>query len=408
LQDPNDEKTWRIYVYDNTYPNIRDRYIEVDTSDNGGKGSWSYTLNSGWGGKKLLFLEPPSSNFLTEPEIPLKNPPVLASADPKVDIYPVVGANVTVTGSGTERTGFDSLKVFEEIPGSYAHILKNNTETPPIFYRLLPDAYSITTDGFPDSISRLTILHDQGYYDVERTDATGAQTDLFSYDGGFAMVNPDPASKIMRMGALITTDSMVQKLYSLRGLSFSQDDSVHLGVVNTDGLRIGNVGSTKTYRLSMESASALSNNFFEHADITLAANSAHTIAPDWNDLSVPIPIYVDLGNDGSVDDTIFAANTTGIGEVHSEVVPVRFSLIQNYPNPFNPTTKIPFAIPSMQHVRITVYDILGREVKTLVDRVISPGVFEVTWDASSRPAGVYYARMTAGNFTETIRLMYIK
>jgi hypothetical protein len=92
-------------------------------------------------------------------------------------------------------------------------------------------------------------------------------------------------------------------------------------------------------------------------------------------------------------------------------VPERFELHQNYPNPFNPGTKITFSIPvGTGHAPtvLKVYDLLGREVATLVNEVKDPGSYEVTWDASGVASGVYFYRLNAGSFSETRRLVLMK
>ena len=102
----------------------------------------------------------------------------------------------------------------------------------------------------------------------------------------------------------------------------------------------------------------------------------------------------------------------GINQISSEV-PEKFSLSQNYPNPFNPTTTIRFAIPSnvkseMSNVRIIIYDALGREVQTLVNEKLSPGTYEVDFDGSNLPSGVYYYQLEAGSFSEAKKMVLIK
>ena len=88
--------------------------------------------------------------------------------------------------------------------------------------------------------------------------------------------------------------------------------------------------------------------------------------------------------------------------------PVSFGLSQNFPNPFNPTTVITYNIPRPSHVRLVIYDILGREVETLVNGDKSTGRYQVTFDGSRLPSGVYFYRIQAGSHTATKKLMLIK
>lgn len=88
--------------------------------------------------------------------------------------------------------------------------------------------------------------------------------------------------------------------------------------------------------------------------------------------------------------------------------PVIFSLSQNYPNPFNPTTKIKFQLPQMSKVKLTVYDVLGRELKTLVSEEKPAGTYEVEFDGTNLPSGVYFYRIEAGQYTATKKLILLK
>ncbi len=89
-------------------------------------------------------------------------------------------------------------------------------------------------------------------------------------------------------------------------------------------------------------------------------------------------------------------------------LPGEFRLEQNYPNPFNPSTQIRYDIPEQTHVTITVYDVLGREITTLVNETQSPGGYEVTFNAGLLPSGLYLYRIQAGNFSKVMRMMYVR
>jgi hypothetical protein len=93
-----------------------------------------------------------------------------------------------------------------------------------------------------------------------------------------------------------------------------------------------------------------------------------------------------------------------------ETIPTSFGLEQNYPNPFNPTTKIGFGVSGLgaRVVRLSVFDILGREVAVLVNESKSAGTYEVKWDASSFPSGVYIYRLVAGSDIESRRMILMK
>jgi len=109
-----------------------------------------------------------------------------------------------------------------------------------------------------------------------------------------------------------------------------------------------------------------------------------------------------------MDSLTIAAVVTGVGQEGSGI-PTVYGLNQNYPNPFNPTTNISFSLPEQSNVRLTIIDLLGREVATLVNNEQrSAGNYTVTWNASSFASGVYFYRLQAGNFVQTKKLVLLK
>ena len=92
----------------------------------------------------------------------------------------------------------------------------------------------------------------------------------------------------------------------------------------------------------------------------------------------------------------------------SNEIPEGFSLYQNYPNPFNPTTKIKFQISKLSDVKLIVYDILGREVATLVNERLKAGTYEVEFEGTSLPNGVYFYTLITDSFKETKRMVLKK
>lgn len=116
-----------------------------------------------------------------------------------------------------------------------------------------------------------------------------------------------------------------------------------------------------------------------------------------------------IDNDGKyVYSKVVKIDLSTITSVEEEI-PVEYSLSQNYPNPFNPSTNIKFGIPNPGEVNLTIYNILGEEVTTLVNENMQAGYHEVSFNASSLPSGMYIYRLNAGDeFTSTKKLLLIK
>ncbi|OGU78314.1 MAG: hypothetical protein A2W11_07805, partial [Ignavibacteria bacterium RBG_16_35_7] len=96
-------------------------------------------------------------------------------------------------------------------------------------------------------------------------------------------------------------------------------------------------------------------------------------------------------------------------------VPVTYTLNQNYPNPFNPSTKIEYTLPVDGFVELNVYDIMGKEIATLVNEQKPAGTYEIVFDASEFPSGVYFYTIKAvpfgrqaGSFVSTKKMMFLK
>jgi len=103
------------------------------------------------------------------------------------------------------------------------------------------------------------------------------------------------------------------------------------------------------------------------------------------------------------------SQTTAV-DVKSEemVIPNEFVMNQNYPNPFNPTTRITYQIPELSFVTLKVFDVLGNEIKTLVNEEKPVGYYEIKFDASSLASGIYIYQLHAGSFIETKKMILLR
>jgi hypothetical protein len=97
-----------------------------------------------------------------------------------------------------------------------------------------------------------------------------------------------------------------------------------------------------------------------------------------------------------------------LADVKEEEIPTEYSLSQNYPNPFNPTTKIKFALPQTALTKIIIYDLLGREVQTLINKELEAGYHEINFEASNFQSGVYFYSIRSGDFIQTKKMVLMK
>jgi hypothetical protein len=104
----------------------------------------------------------------------------------------------------------------------------------------------------------------------------------------------------------------------------------------------------------------------------------------------------------------YEATTVSLTAGLSTNLPNEFALSQNYPNPFNPATTFSFDVPKAAHVTLAVYNVLGQEVARLLDTEREAGTYTVEFDGSSLASGVYFYRLSAGDFTDTKKMLLVK
>jgi hypothetical protein len=118
---------------------------------------------------------------------------------------------------------------------------------------------------------------------------------------------------------------------------------------------------------------------------------------------------IDVSSDGSLWwRFIMEKQSTTDVEENNGAIPTAYSLDQNYPNPFNPTTIIKFSIPKPSNVKLTIYNLLGQEVTTLLNDFVNAGSYEFNFDASNLSSGTYFYSMTAGSYHSVKKMLLIK
>jgi hypothetical protein len=108
----------------------------------------------------------------------------------------------------------------------------------------------------------------------------------------------------------------------------------------------------------------------------------------------------------AVECTLTVTGSSGMDDLTG--LPTSYDIKQNYPNPFNPSTSLKYALPKEAHVMINIYDILGRRVTTLVDENQQAGYYDITWNASDKTSGIYFARLETEEFSESIKMILLK
>ncbi len=224
--------------------------------------------------------------------------------------------------------------------------------------------------------------------------------------------------------------SYLQYYDTYRALKYNWNTSLFL--TNTDSLNFGKVTignfALKTITITNPQDSAVTINEFYCPDPSFSTNTKTPITIKPKD-SVAIQVMFKPENNGNYNasfnirnissymgtqqmiarQVILKGTTEDISAVNkNNTTPNQYALFQNYPNPFNPTTVINYEIPKSEYVQLKVYDDLGREIKTLVSEIQSPGEYTETLNAESLPSGIYFYKLEAGNFISTKKMILLK
>jgi len=140
-------------------------------------------------------------------------------------------------------------------------------------------------------------------------------------------------------------------------------------------------------------------------------NNTQVLGSELANFTVTLPAYGSaIYTISTNEETVVLPAIPPIVSVDDELtsVPENYNLSQNYPNPFNPSTMIRYSVTNSELVRIKVYDILGREVTSLVNEIKQPGTYEVQFDASGLASGIYLYRIESGSFIQTKKMILLK
>ena len=128
--------------------------------------------------------------------------------------------------------------------------------------------------------------------------------------------------------------------------------------------------------------------------------------------SAAVAAFIQNNNVGTPSVTVLGSispgRITSVDDPIHPAIPNEYTLAQNYPNPFNPTTTIQFALPTGSQVVLKIYNLLGREVATLVNEELQSGKYKVDFEANDLPSGVYFYQIRAGGFSKTKKLTLLK
>ena len=201
--------------------------------------------------------------------------------------------------------------------------------------------------------------------------------------------------------------------YEIYNYDITDPDSVNM--MRFDGLQINNSSDADILTGNPDWIGHAWGYDFIETGVSLDAIKKYYMAKDGRDVFKVDDVIGICGmtetpiDDWGVDMTTRGEISVVVGVSDNQPVMVeKFSLANNYPNPFNPSTKIQYTLPTNEFVSLKVYDIIGREVATLVNQQQSAGVYDVNFNASNLTSGIYFYKIDAGSFVDVKKMMLIK
>jgi hypothetical protein len=235
------------------------------------------------------------------------------------------------------------------------------------------------------------------------------------------------------IGSLAFTDSALTQGMNLKGvinlevLGYDSDDDGKFMLItnsNSEGLASHFLNAIQVYQIGLLGQKNFNGGYSDHYSFWLKGFKAITHAQSDSNFTpyehtkydtydkFNQSYFLKMVKAAFVTVASLATDQTGIGiKKISNEIPEKYILEQNYPNPFNASTIIRFQIKDLRSVTLKVYDILGKEVETLINEKQSPGIYEISWSASQYPGGVYFYRLTChgqDGFSETRKMILLK
>ena len=408
----------KVFIYDPNYPGDDLKYIDVDTVNN----VWGYPEMILWGGNYYFFLDNPINSTLEVPELTSSRTAYAALAEERDEssgnieiIFPNDGY-ITAYDTAGDSIGYGADGGFSSIDSAF--LLPTMHASDGLPYRLLaPDrSYRCAVSKLNESSVRIGWYYDSLYIGYGRSDVDSTQVDSLLLNGGLTIGNPDDSAKRISLRMARTLPDG-ERAVVIDSLSLLADESIRLEPLDTSGWYLDNPGNARTYRFWIRQVKTADGEWiFSAHDISLEAGVAHMLTPHWSGLTHDsCAVYIDYNHDYVADDSMTLYNDVilGINDDPASGLPYRFELSQNHPNPFNPVTTIEYGLPQRSSVRIEIFNLLGRKVRTLVDREEAAGTYSVTWDGKSTngqpvSTGVYFYRFQAGDYVATKKMLLLK
>jgi uncharacterized membrane protein len=394
---------FNLFVYDSNHPFDFDLSIQIDTLS----GGWRYDDPAIDSDDGVWFGFGPDLRLGAPVEAVFENAtlvPETARAGGGLRLYTTPFADVRIRDGEGRTSGFADNTLLDGIPGVVPFIPEVGGPSAPVSFSLPGGAYGVTLSDAPGSDIHATVFPVGGgdVLGFAHTAATPASVDRLAYDAsaGLRAANAAGDARAVSLFGLRSTDAE-ERLLAVEDLALGVQDSVTVQVVADAALSVrSEAASPAAYRVRLLRRTTAATTAFEADAEPLAPGAIHTLVPTWADLST-IRLDIDTNGDGTVDETRTLANMVAAGPAPALDGPLALTVA---PNPSRDAVTVQFALPELSVVRVSVHDVLGREVAVLLDAERPAGTHAVPLDASRLAPGVYVVRLDSPGGVLTRRL----
>ena len=382
----------KLYVYDPNWPGDDILYMVLDPMAN----HWDYAtpfFGHDIISSDLLFVMDPVDNYYGFRQLARETDELIVDyvGGSSIKVSTLDGHELSISNDAGETLSYLEGHISNNIEGAYPVIFPVGGPTHPHGYSLPEAVYSI---NLVSAESTLVTIRDRdisyvylrtGDADADSLGVTNSVLEVFGGSGSASVsLRGRAGGNAVRFG------------FDRR----SAEDKLRFSFVEEPILDAEMAGETFPYDLYLETQDGDQRRRFAHGEVAIVGGSTHRVLVDWATLGdSDVAIEIDLDSDGVPDDTLFVDNQlpTDIEGSPEGSLPSTTSIESVFPNPAAGTATVRYALAESGNARLRLFDILGREVAVLSNRVETQGRYESEFDVSSLANGVYFIRLEAGN-----------
>lgn len=410
----------RLYIYDNNYPGNNSLYFDlyIDTDQ------WIYD-EPGWrkwqgGDFAIMFYK--YNDVKSRPVLPIAE----NMSQNTMGLHHITNNRVLIMDDEGRKLGWENDSFYDEIPDCHPMIPFLNVKDSVYIitdYELKRDPYTIhlkNMDALPGDFSINFKENIHGFQNINFEQSDNHLQVYFDPDSNYSsIITEDQHSTFVPYFIMNNTEQAKEVTYVFTNLYLKAQEKLDFSVNDIKGeISLGNHGEEKSYFVSFSYGNQDSGvvQYGISNSVTIYTNETQAVLASFDPVDnsyASFTIYRDYNSDGSVDDSLqFNTAKTNVQVIEPTKL-ITYVLLSNYPNPFNARTTIHYALPEPGRVTLKIYNILGKEIVSLVDSYQLSGEYRVDWDSKDRfgnvvTSGIYIAVLQTGKTVKTSKMLLMK